>query len=182
MHFLEAGGEIVIELDLAGGFGMVAGPPQAGPLGRVAAVPHGGVAEGVDIRGIDPGHEAGATRSADRTLAVGVLEDNPPGGNPVEVGRLDQGMAGIARVTKGMLVGTDQRGRWGGRATLRLETVRRRRCPRPGFGQNLGGIAWTRFLPRAMRGRQPKEPGGDAPGTARLQPLLMSTTWSFRVQ
>ena len=67
-----------------------------------------GVVPGAGVVDVPPGHEGHAGRCAERRVAVGVLEDDTFGGEAIQVGCLDQGMAIGTAEHGSVLIGHDK--------------------------------------------------------------------------
>lgn len=64
--------------------------------------------------GVAAGHDAGAGGGADGCRGVEVIEHDGVFGHLVEVGRLDEGMSGVAAIAVAVVVGHDENDvRWG---------------------------------------------------------------------
>ena len=68
----------------------------------------------VGPHGVAAGHDAGAGGGADGCRGVEVIEHDGVFGHLVEVGRLDEGMSGVAAIAVAVVVGHDENDvRWG---------------------------------------------------------------------
>ena len=101
----------------------------------------GGVIPGASVVDVPPGHEGHAGRGAERRVAVGVLEDDAFGGEAIQVGGPDQGMAIGSAEHRRVLIGHDEQqiGTLGRRCHAPRSLPVYPQAQRAGFAPGAGG-------------------------------------------